>query len=169
MCSAGLAAEGQRQTGNDEPVFQSRDAHLTLRPSRLKCLTICAVGVGGAALSLLMAADPSSSSAQTFWGWVGLIVCAAGAIMAPIQLLPGVELHLDRTGFTVRTPWRRRRYAWSDVRGSFQARRVRRVSFVAFNVAGPRSLADKLNSPLLAAWTRRCPTPMDFPPTSWLG
>jgi hypothetical protein len=82
---------------------------LDLGPPRRKllgflCLSLAGVGAGALALM-----------AGQSWGWLPIILFALCALVFAMMLLDGVGLRLDREGFAIRTLWRDKRRAWTQV------------------------------------------------------
>jgi hypothetical protein len=107
---------------------------VTLYPSRKKWLTMLAGGVLFAILGALIIGgvihdDRPWWFTRTFgpatFGWLVLILSAAGALQSAIVMLPGAcALRLGRNGFEVTHFFRRRRTRWRDVT-DFTAARIR--------------------------------------------
>jgi hypothetical protein len=106
---------------------------LDLGPPRRKlvgliCISLALAGAGALALA-----------AGQSWGWAPLILFALSALAFAMMLLDSVGLRLDREGFAIRTLWRDKRRAWTQVSEFtiLDVQGARMIMFDDFTKQGP--------------------------------
>jgi len=100
-------------TMNPDDIVARFPSPVTLRPSRLKWLSIVTVFV------LVAFAGCAMVMGRTEGGWFVLMFGGVGTLVTIIPLLPGGGLTLQQDGFEIDLMFLKKRTRWRDV-GSFE-------------------------------------------------